>query len=47
MLIKIFLHWLRVSRRGFWVAIFFAAILILMYFFPIFVSLMPFTYLGV
>jgi hypothetical protein len=47
MLIKIFLDWLKVSRRGFWVAVFFAVILVLLYFFPIFVSLLPFTYLGV
>jgi len=47
MLIKIFLDWLKVSGRGFWVAVFFAVILVLLYFFPIFVSLLPFTYLGV
>jgi len=47
MLIKFFLDWLKVSRRGFWVAVFFAVILVLLYFFPIFVSLLPFTYLGV
>ncbi len=47
MLIRIFLDWLKVSRRGFWVAVLFAVILVLLYFFPIFVSLLPFTYLGV
>jgi hypothetical protein len=44
---KLFFDWLRVTRKGLAVSILFILVLVLFYFFPLFVSLLPFTYLGI
>ena len=44
---KLFIDWLRVTRKGIAVSILFIVVLLLFYFFPLFVSLLPFTYLGI
>jgi hypothetical protein len=46
-LIKLLLDWYRATRPSFRLTLFFFAILLVFYFFPFFVSLLPFTYLGI
>jgi len=46
-LIKLFLDWYRATRPSFRLTLFFIAVVLAFYFFPVFVSLLPFTYLGI